>query len=263
MTRINFKFLILPLVGFVASLNTFAVAKDTTAMMTTAHHNEVRKTDITFKEGKIIEVAFATLEGGKEAQLGRDYFPKIMPIAEKYGGKMLGSLTVTAIIQGEIQPQVIALFEWSSLEARDQLLADKEAQKLFPIRDDAMTFFRQAFYTTKKNVTVTFRQDKTYEFFNAWLSPDAKELLPKYFAESAQVKTKYGPPKFVASLDPYPNSPKADFILTPHMFGIVEWKNTQTYYGLSADPEFKKSVPLLDKSLTRFDMMHAKFNFPQ
>ena len=262
MTRLNLKFLIPTLVVFIASFPATATSKEATTMGATSHHTQTKTADITFRSGKIIEVAFAAVEGGKEAQLGRDYFPKIMPLAAKYGGKMLGSFKVTAIVRGEIQPQMIAIFEWSSLEARDMLLADKEAQKLFPIRDDAMTFFKQAFYTTDKDVTVTFRQDKTYEFFNAWLSPEADELLPRYFAQSAEVKTKYGPPKFVASLTPLADAPKADYILTPHMFGIVEWNNTQTYYGLAADPEFKKAVPLLNQSLTRMDMMHATFNFP-
>ncbi|PCI34012.1 MAG: hypothetical protein COB54_03160 [Alphaproteobacteria bacterium] len=263
MTRLNLKIALPTLVIFFASFTAAATAKEALPMGVASHHAQTRTADITFKSGKIIEVAFASVEGGKEAQLSRNYFPKIMPLAAKYGGKMLGSFKVTAIVRGDIQPQMIAIFEWPSLEARDRLLDDRQAQKLFPIRDDAMTFFKQAFYTTDKDITVTFRQDKTYEFFNAWLSDEADELLPRYFAQSAEVKNKYGPPKFVASLTPFAGGPTADYILNPHMFGIVEWNNTQTYYGLAADPDFKKSVPLLNRSLTRMDMMHATFNFPK
>jgi len=225
--------------------------------------DNVKEASITFKSGKVIEIAYASLEGGKEAQLSREYFPKILPIAAKYGGKILGSFQVTAVTGGEIQPQMIAIFEWPNLAARDQLLADKDAKKLFPIRDEAMTFFKQAYYSVPEDVTVRFREDKTYEFFNAWLTPEAKTALPEYFKRSEEVKKKYGPPAFLVSLKPLKNAPKEDYVLQPHSAAIVEWNNTNTYFGLIADPEFKKAVPLLEKSLTRLDMLHAKFNFPQ
>jgi len=222
----------------------------------------IKEATIIFKSGKVIEIAFASIEGGKEALLGMEYFPKILPIAAKYGGKMLGSFQVTAVTGGEIQPQIVAIFEWPNLTARDQLLADEEAKKLFPIRDDVLTFFKQAYYTVAEDVTVTFREDKTYEFFNAWLTPDAETSLPEYFRQSEAPKQKYGPPKFLANLKPIKDAPKEDNVLQPHMSGIVEWNNTNTYFGLIADPDFKKAAHLLEKSLTRIDMLHTKFNFP-
>lgn len=223
--------------------------------------NVPKEAKIFFKTGKIIEIAYASVEGGKEPQLG-EYFSKILPLAKKYGGKMLGSLQVTAVTNGEIYPQMIAIFEWPRMAARDELLADSEAQKLFPIRDEALTFIKLAYFTVDEDVTITFREDKRYEFFNAWLTPEAETALPEYFKQSEEVKKKYGPPTFLATLKPL-ELPKEDYLLQPHMAGIVEWNNTKTYYGLIADPEFKKAAPLLDKSLTRIDMIHAKFDFLQ
>ncbi|MBL4709926.1 MAG: hypothetical protein JKY48_15950 [Flavobacteriales bacterium] len=225
--------------------------------------HQVKEADILFKEGKVIEIAYASIEGGKEVQLNRDYFAKILPLAAKYEGKMLGSLEVTAITDGEIHPQLIAIFEWPNIEARDKLLADSEAQKLFPIRDAALTSIKLAYFKVEEDVKVTFREDKTYEFFNAWLTPKSKTALPEYFKQSAEVKKKYGPPVFVASLKPINNLPSADYLLQPDMSGIVEWGSTSDYYGLIADPEFKKAAPLLEKSVKRLDGINAKFNFPQ
>ncbi|WP_128755289.1 hypothetical protein [Aquimarina sediminis] len=225
--------------------------------------DKVREANILFKAGKVIEIAYATVEGGKNAQLNKEYFSKILPIAAKYEGKMLGSLQVTAVVDGEVVPQMIAIFEWPNIEARDKLLADKKAQKLFPTRDAILTSIKLAYFTVDEDVSVTFREDKTYEFFNAWLTPEAEKLLPKYFQKSENVKKKYGPPSFVASLKPLKGLPGADYLLQPHMAGIVEWNNTNAYYGLIADPEFKKVAPLLMKSLSRIDGIHAKFNFPQ
>jgi len=223
----------------------------------------VKSTNISFKAGKVIEIAYATVEGGKEEKLGKDYFSKILPIAAKYGGKMLGSLRVTAVVDGEVAPQMIAIFEWPNIEARDKLLADRKAQKLFPIRDAILTSIKLAYFTVEKDVAVTFREDKTYEFFNAWLTPEAGKLLPEYFKKSDAPKKKYGPITFVVSLKPIAGLPAADYLLQPHMAGIVEWNNTTAYYGLMADPEFKKVVPLLERSVTRLDGIHAKFNFAQ
>ncbi len=273
MKRMNSKFLLLIVLFFVSS--TYACESvitskekrivselnNSTTIDVNDNHN-VKEANITFKANTIIEVAFVSLEGGKEKQIGMEYFPKILPIAAKYGGKMLGSLQVTAVTDGEIHPQMIAFFEWPNLKAREKLLKDKDAKKLFPIRDDAMTFFKQAYYTVDKDVTVTFKEGKIYEFFNAWLTPESKTALPKYFKNTDEVKKKYGPPAFLASLKPLKNAPKESYVLHPHMTGIVEWNSTNAYYGLIADPEFKKHEHLLNSSLIRIDMMHATFNFP-
>lgn len=220
-------------------------------------------TDITFKSGKIIEIAYATLEGGKEEKLGREYFPKIMPIAAKYGGKSLGSFQVLAVVEGEVKPQMVAIFEWPSLAAHKKLLNDKEAKKVFPIRDEVLTSIKLSYFTVENDVTVNFKSDKTYEFFNAWLTPEAKTALPEYFKQSNAPKLKYGPPKFMVDLKPASGVDDEDFILKPHMAGIVEWNNVATYYGMAADPEFQKTTHLLDKSVSRLDMIQTKVNIPQ
>jgi len=173
----------------------------------------VKEANILFKSGKVIEIAYASIAGGKEAQLNEEYFAKIIPIAAEYGGKMLGSLGVTAVTDGEMYPQMIAIFEWPEIAARDRLLADKRAKKLFPIRDEALTFLKLAYFTVDEDVTVTFREDKTYEFFNAWLTPEAETALPEYFKQSDAPKKKYGPPVFVASLKPMKNLPSEDYLL--------------------------------------------------
>ena len=232
-----------------------------TMVMDDAHKN--KRTEINFEAGKIIEMAYFSIETGKEAQIKDQYFPKIMPIMAKYGGKMLGSFQVSKKIEGDISPQSVGVFEWPSLEARDQLINDSDAKKLFPIRDDALSFIKLAYFTVEKDITVTFRGDKTYEFFNAWLTADAKTNLPKYFERSAEAKDRIGQPKFLATFKPLDNDPGGEYILNPQMSGIVEWSNSSDYYELIADSEFKKAAPYLEKSLKRIDMLHTRFNFPK
>jgi len=232
------------------------------SMVMTPLQAKPRQASIMLKAGTVIEVTYFSVEGGKEKQLMMDYLPKIMPIVGSYGGKMLGSFGVTAVTGGEIKPQMVVLFEWPSLKARNDMHADKSAKKLFPLREDAMTFFKQSFFSVGKNTLLTLHEGKTYEFFNAWTTIAAKVSLPAYFKLSEAPKQKYGPPKFIAMLTPLDNGPSGSYVLAPDMAGIVEWNNTASYYGLIADPAFKRAAPFLSASVSRLDMVHTKFVFP-
>ena len=53
-----------------------------------------RTQDMTLKKGKLIEVAYFTVRKGKEESIKKDYFQKVMPIVQEYGGKMLGRFKV-------------------------------------------------------------------------------------------------------------------------------------------------------------------------
>lgn len=233
------------------------------SLATTPLLAQPREATVLLKADTVIEVSYASVEGGKEMQLMGDYLPKIMPIVASYGGKMLGNFQVTAVTGGEIKPQMVVIFEWPSLDARNKMHADKAAQILFPLREDAMTFFKQAFYTVEEDTPLTFHEDKTYEFFTAWLTFAAKVSLPAYFKMSDAPKQKYGPPKFIATLKPLQDGPKGGSVLDPNMAGIVEWNSTAAYYGLLNDPGFKLAAPLLSASVSRLDMVHTKFAFPQ
>jgi len=254
---------LLPRLPFVRLAGFVSAAVVALSLVTTPLSAQSREATVLLKADTVIEVSYASVEGGKEMQLMGDYLPKIMPIVASYGGKMLGNFQVTAVTGGEITPQMVVIFEWPSLEARNKMHADEAAKKLFPLREDAMTFFKQAFYTVDQDTPLTLREDKTYEFFTAWLTFAAKASLPAYFKMSDAPKQKYGPPKFIASLKPLENGPKGSYVLAPEMAGIVEWNNTGAYYGLINDPGFKLAAPLLSASVSRLDMVHTKFAFPQ
>ncbi len=249
-----------PLKQFAAIIGAIAVFM---IMAVSSPRAETRQATLLLKADTVIEISYISVEGGKEAQLMTDYLPKILPIVEKHGGKMLGSFSVSAVTGGEITPQMIVLFEWPSLEAREEMHADRDAQDLFPLRDDALTFFKQALFTVDEDTQLTLYEDKTYEFFNAWTTFAAAVSLPAYFTLSDAPKQRYGPPTFIASLKPLENALAGDYLLAPDMAGIVEWNNTAAYFGLIADPGFQLAAPLLSASVSRLDMVHTKFVFPQ
>jgi len=226
----------------------------------------VKEASIVLKAGKVIEIIYATIKGGDDGKIQNEYFTKMEPIQAKYGSKLLGSFDVKAITGGEIKPQIVYVFEWPSLASRDKLYGDKEAQKLFPLRNAFLTSVKLAHYTVAKDTKLTFSNDKVYEFFNAWLTLDSKTALPKYFKESDASKKRYGSPKFLATLQPITDAAYLDLqgpYLHPHMAGIVEWNKTSDFYGLSADADWKKAAVNLEKSVSRLDMVHVKYNFPQ
>ena len=224
---------------------------------------ELQKTVVTLKPGKVYEVAFASIKKGKMKILNNEYFPKAMPIVKEYGGKSLGMFNVVAKTGGKMRtPQLVGLFEWPSLEAMNRLHADPRMKPLGEIRNDSMSFFRQAFYEVKKETLIVFRSDKTYEFFTAWLNPNSGRILKEYFKVSEPMKQRHGPPIFKANLSPLKGVPNKKHVLEPHLGGIVEWPDTQTYYDLAADEEFAtKAAPLLERAVARLDMIHGKFMF--
>ncbi|MBS9716470.1 DUF1330 domain-containing protein [Pseudohalocynthiibacter aestuariivivens] len=253
----------IPKLSFTRLAGVLSAAIIALTLVTTPVSAQSREATVLLKADTVIEVSYGSIEGGKEMQLMGDYLPKIMPIVESYGGKMLGNFQVTAVTGGEITPQMVAIFEWPSLEARNEMHADEAAKELFPLREDAMTFFKQAFYTVDEDTPLTFHEDKTYEFFTAWLTFAAKASLPAYFVMSDAPKQNYGPPRFIATLKPLEDGPNGSYVLNPDMAGIVEWNNTATYYGLVNNPGFKLAAPLLSASVSRLDMVHTRFAFPQ
>ncbi len=223
----------------------------------------VKKANVTLKQGKVIEIAYASVKEGKMADLQQKYFAKVGPIVAEYGATRLAMFQVTAKTGGEMEkPQLVGIFEWPSFEEMEAFHKDSRMQSLGKIRDGALSFFRQSFFEVKADTSIEFRSDRTYEFFSAWLNPNAGSALKDYFKASKPMKLRHGPPVFVASLSPLKGAPSSHKVLRPHMAGIVEWPSTQTYYDLSTDKEFvEKAEPLLKKAVTRLDMIHAKFMF--
>ena len=219
---------------------------------------------ITLEADRVIELAFFNIEGGKEPDLMANYLPNILPIAAKYGGSLLGVFNVTAVVEGEMRPQAIAIFAWDDLETREVFVKQPEAIKLFPIRDEALTFFKLGYYSVDQDTELTLRSDRVYEFFNAWTTDTAAASLPAYFENTAEVKTRYGSPQFIAELQPhsYLRDIELDHMVHPDMAGIVEWVNTGAYYAMNTDPAFVEHKPLLDDALEDIQVLHTQFAFP-
>jgi uncharacterized protein (DUF1330 family) len=223
-----------------------------------------KEAKILLEADRVVELAFFNIEGGKEPDLMGNYLPNIMPLAAEYGGELLGVFNVTAAIEGVVRPQAVGVFTWDDLEVRETFLKDPEAIKLFPIRDNALTFFKLAYFTVSEDTVLTLRSDRVYEFFSAWTSATSQTSLSEFQETTAEVQERYGSPRTIAELIPHPyrRDLALDHMMHPDIAGIVEWANTGAYYAMMTDPEYVEQKPVLDASLEATEVLHMQFAFP-
>ncbi|MBL4668969.1 MAG: DUF1330 domain-containing protein [Flavobacteriales bacterium] len=226
----------------------------------------VKSQTITFTKGKLYELAFADIKPEKMEQLNNEYFPKAMPLMAKYGAKMLGGFGVVKNESEMLASNMVAIFEWPNAQARLNLLADKEFQKIVHLRDEALNTVQLGYFEVKEDKNVTFRSDKVYEMGAANLAPgeEGKKALDEYFKVSEPIKRSYGGtyPEFVLNFSPVDSKGQATY--TPHMQFIVEWDSLKDNEKLFANEEFKtKAIPLLNKAVEKFDAVFTKFSFSE
>jgi len=249
-------FLFITVILFLSACNT-----PSSEEMVASDSHSTKSQDITFTQGKLIEVAYVTPIESKQSALERDYFPKAKPLAKKYGGKLLGMFTVIKKPAGKIDPEKLFVFEWPDVAAKKAFDADAAFQSIKSIRDDAFSFKRFAFYEVKQNVTISFQENKVYEFFGAWLKPNGMGKLNEYFEVSAPIKKSYGRPEpvFKAMMTVAADGPTTEYEYSPHMAGIVEWDQSDDFFKLIKNKDFKENAaPLMDAALSRIDLIHTK-----
>ena len=162
-----------------------------------------------------------------------------------------------------MNPKMVGVFEWPSFEAYQKLGKDPRMEKLFPIRNAAIEFFKTSFNNVPEDASITFREDRIYEFFAAWLKPNTEEKLKEYFAVSDPIKKRVGHPVFKTTFAPLKDQPNSDPFFVAHMGGLVEWPSKEDFHALFADDEFKtKAEPLLSEVVDHMNMFHTKFVFP-
>ena len=222
-------------------------------------HSTSQTQTINFKVGKVYEITSFTIKEGKQQQLNEEYFPKVMPLVAEYGGASLAMFRVTNKITGEIDGQMLGIFEWPSLAVKNRFHNDPRYIKISPLRDEALSYFKPGFYEVGQDVAVTFKDNKTYEFFGAWFAPESDEVLSQYFSVSEPIKRSYGRPypEFMVKLAPAMGQSVGAY--APHMTGIVEWDQGDDYFILTSNEQFKtEAAPLLAQAVAKMDMVQTK-----
>ncbi len=233
---------------------------------TKCEDHSLKMQTVSFKKGKVYELAFADIRPEKMDQLNSEYFPKAMPLMAKYGAKMIGGFGVVKNESSLLPSNMVAIFEWPTVEARLKLLADAEFKKIVYLRDEALKEVNLGYFEVAESKDITFRSDKVYEFGSADLNTDkkSKASLQKYFEVSEPIKRNYGGtyPEFILNLSAVDSKDQATYV--PHMQFIVEWDSLEDNEKLFANVDFDtKAKPLLMKAISKADFVFTKFSFNQ
>ncbi len=214
--------------------------------------------DITFKKGKLIEVAFMSIKPEKQSQLQEEYFKKVMPIAAEYGLKPLGKVKVNYTYSEFVQPQIIGFFEWTSEERHKAFLKDERFLAIKPIRDDALSFLRLGYFKVEEDTKVTFKSGELIEIFAMWLDPQNAPRMQTYFQNVMPLITGEGNKydvKFPVSLKSLEYGFDA---YKPQSFGIAIWKNKESNNEFFASKDYARVRADKDAAIARLDVWQGE-----
>ena len=220
--------------------------------------SDVKNADITFRAGKLIEVALLAVKPEGQKAFMEEYFPKVMPVATPYGARPIASFAVINKVLGNKPNQMVVFFEWESVAQKRAFEANPEYLKLRNIRDNALSFLSQGYFQVEKDVSVNVSTDKVYDFAGIFINPEKAHLLDEYFEAVMPVATKpqygYSP---IVNLTPIPNVYDQNY--HPTVIAFAEWKG-----GEDALKRFEKTKAFRENKAKRtagapyIDIFHIK-----
>ena len=182
-----------------------------------------KSANITFRTGKLIEVALLTVKPEGKKAFMEEYFPKVMPVAIPYGAKPIASFAVTNTVMGNKPNKMLVFFEWENLTQKRAFEKNPEYLKLRNIRDNALSFLSQGYFEVEKDVEVEIWNNKTYDFAGLFINPEKAHLLQEYFQAVLPVASSsdfgYTP---IVNLNPYKNANDQNY--HPSVIAFAEWK---------------------------------------
>lgn len=208
---------------------------------------------VTFKKGKLIEVAFMSVKKGKQPQLN-EYFRKVMPLATKYGIRPLITLRVSHAYSKKIGAQMIGFFEWPSKRVRADFAKNKQFNKIKHLRNNSLSVLKVGYFESGKDVSVLFFKDKLYEVYGLWANKKNRDKLDSYFKQSGEIITQDYGASFVLDLQA---TWQARGYYNPEMFGIVQWESKKLNSRFFNSGEYKSIEHLKKAGLARLDVWHT------
>ena len=219
---------------------------------------EVKSADITFKAGKLIEVALLSVKPEGQKAFMEEYFPKVMPVAVPYGARPIASFAVVKTVLGNKPNQMVVFFEWESIEQKRAFEANPEYLKLRNIRDNALSYLSQGYFQVEKDVTVNVSTDQIYDFAGIFINPKKANLLQEYFQAVLPTASK---PEFgytpIVNLNPIPGV--YDQSYHPSVIAFAQWKG-----GPDSQERFEKTSAFQKNKAKRsagapyIDVFHIK-----
>ena len=219
---------------------------------------EVKSADISFKKGKLIEVALLSVKPDGQKAFMEEYFPKVMPVAAPYGARPIASFAVVNKVMGNKPNQMVVFFEWESVEQKRAFEANPEYLKLRNIRDNALSYLSQGYFQVEKDVNVNVSTDKLYDFAGLFINPEKANLLQEYFQAVMPTATKpefgYSP---IVNLNPIPGV--YDQSYHPSVIAFAEWKGGEgALERFEKTDAFQKNKAKRSAGAPYIDVFHIK-----
>ena len=191
---------------------------------------------IAFRADRLTEVAIFRVRSGLENVLRDAYFARIMPVAQEYGAKPLGSFSIETVQHGTGNPTTYAFFEWPDLDAKHRFERDPRFVDLRRLRNGLLEELRLVYLRAKADATVELVPGHVYEIFGAWLNRKDAERMNEYFSVAAPFVAERGA-KFPAEFDVV-GGPDPAFV--PHAFGFIDWPSRAAKDAWFGSEEFRR-----------------------
>ncbi len=249
------------------------------------HQSELKQAHIKFSKDKVYEIAYVSIVPGKEKEIFGDYFPKVMPIVAKYGGKPVGMLAVPGVKDGTKHAQMASIFEWPSVDSWFQLHKNPDFLKIVHIRDEALSFGNPAnFYTVDNDFEAAFTEGKMYELATYTLKQDddgwssKKSVFDEFVKKEESIAIANGmkqdiiftPVQLSAHMKEtidiacsHHNGYNSDDLgLVPQMTRIREWSNFESYDKHLVSRSLKKANKVKNDAVKHELVLKTVFGFP-
>lgn len=228
---------------------------------------EVKTAKLHFKKGKVYEIIHFTFNKNNEKILYENYFPKAMPVFEKYGRKFFAWFNVVegATSENFKSAKNVVIVEWPNYKAYEKMQNDKEYKEIAHYRNGGFSFFQHGWFKINEDKVVEVREDKVYQFVGATLqhTEEAKTSLDKYFKISDPIKRRIYGPSFldiVADFTPIGSIATSGYDAEIQL--ISEWPNEKSADKLFSDKDFQtKAIPLMMKAIRHTDYSYTKYKF--
>ena len=129
---------------------------------------------VSFGKDALIEVNFLANECSARGAGGnaKDYYREVAETIARHGGEIFGTFDVYQVTNGIVRPESIGVVQWPDAEAFKAFKAEIDGNGLGARTQVWRNFYRLAGGATENvDVTVTFDDDKIYEFVTLLPNP--------------------------------------------------------------------------------------------
>jgi uncharacterized protein (DUF1330 family) len=213
-----------------------------------------RSVTLSYQEGQLITISSTINRAGDEAAgARREYFQRVLPIAQELGLQRGVSLSTIATVTGNFEPGGFAFFSWPSATAEAALNSHPEWPDIKALRPVAWDELRLYSVALQEDVELVFAEDRAYSVAVAWIDPEHPESYEDYLDAiepalhdmGARFLFKMRGPRFEQHATPGE---------APAQVTFVEWRRPEDLQAFLEGDAFEAASYLLTEGVNRFEV---------